>query len=335
MKTEQAIEPDLPIIDAHHHVWDDLSNPLATLYPLTSLLDDLNAGHNIVGSVYAECSDHYYTDGPSELRPVGETEAVARLDAPAGVMAAIIGFADVRLGGGVAPVLEAHREAGRGRFAGIRYSTAWDPHDDVPNTARKAPPGQLVQPDFIEGVRTVGELGLTFDAWMYFHQLPELVTLAEAAPGTTIVLDHLGGPAGIGYYASHRSEMLETWRKNIRAVARQENVVLKIGGLGFPWFVPSTVANTLQSSDAIAAYWRDEVLFCVDAFGPDRCMFESDFPVDARLCDYVSLWNSIKKISADLNFAERCGLFEGTAARIYGLEKTSGGTFRRNDLSFG
>lgn len=332
---EAAIEPNLPIIDAHHHVWDDLSNPLATLYPLESLLVDLNAGHRIVASVYAECSDHYRTDGPEEFRPVGETEAVVAADAPPGVMAAIIGSADLRLGRAVEPVLQAHREAGSGRFSGIRHSTAWDPHPDVPNSARKPPEGQLLQKDIIDGVRTLGDLGMTFDAWMYFHQIPELVTLAQQAPQTQIILDHLGGPVGIGYWATHRAEMLATWRENITAIARMDNVVIKIGGLGFPWFLTEQMTASLIDSDAIAEFWRPEIMHCIEAFGPQRCMFESDFPVDGRLCDYITLWNSFKKSSIDLNFEERNSLFLGTAARVYRIEIEPGGDFRRDDLSFG
>ena len=327
-RSEEAIEPDLPILDAHHHVWDDLSNPLATHYPLGSLMADLRAGHNIVASVYAECSDHYRTSGPEELRPVGETEAVAASDAPPGVMAAIIGYADMRLGREVRPVLEAHREAGRGRFSGIRHSTAWDPHPDVPNSARKSPPGLLVSPSFVDGVRTLGELDMTFDAWMYFHQLPELVTLARRAPDTRIILDHLGGPAGVGYWATHRDEMLATWRDNITALSRMPNVSIKIGGLGFPWFLTDEVSATLVDSDSIAAYWRPEILHCIESFGPDRCMFESDFPVDGRLCDYVTLWNAFKKASTDLDPTERDAVFRGTAARIYRIDTETGSALR-------
>ncbi|MCU1556730.1 MAG: amidohydrolase family protein [Microbacteriaceae bacterium] len=333
--TEEAIEPELPILDAHHHVWDDLSNPLATHYPLDSLLGDLRAGHNIVASVYAECSDHYRVDGPEELRPVGETEAVAAADAPPGVMAAIVGYADMRLGRAVRPVLEAHREVGRGRFSGIRHSTAWDPHPDVPNTSRLSPPGLLVTPSFVDGVRMLGELGMTFDAWMYFHQLPELMTLARRAPNTQIIVDHLGGPAGIGYYATHRDEMLSTWRRNISALALMPNVAIKIGGLGFPWFLPDEVSAGLVDSDAIAEYWRSEILHCIDSFGPGRCMFESDFPVDGRLCDYVTLWNSFKKASSDLDPSERDAVFRGSAARIYRIDTETGGALARDDLSFG
>lgn len=316
---EEAIEPELPLIDPHHHLWDDLTNPLATEYLLPQLAADMSGGHRVVATMYAECTSHWRTGGPVDLRPVGETEWVASLDVPAGVMAGIIGYADLRAGRAAQPVLEAHREAGGGRFSGIRHSTAWDPHPDVPNTAREVPPQTLISPAFVEGVRLLGELGMTFDAWMYFHQLPDLVALAEQAPGTAIVLDHLGGPLGIGAYAGDRNEMLGTWRRNLREVARRPNVVLKVGGLGFPYFLTDAVAEGLRGSDALAAFWRAEVEFAIEAFGPERCMFESDFPVDAHAADYITVWNAFKKLSAQYSSGEREALHRSTAARTYGL----------------
>lgn len=316
---ETAIEPDLPILDAHHHLWDDLTNPLATPYPLPSLLADLHGGHRVVATIYAECSDHYYAEGPEELRPVGETASIADRELPSGIMAGIVGYADLRLGAAVEPVLQAHRVAGRGRFRGVRFSTAWDPNSDVPNTARRVPPGILLHPAVVEGVRVLASLGMTFDGWMYFHQIPELIELARAVPEAKIVLDHLGGPVGIGTYARDRGAMLAQWRHNITEASREPNIAIKIGGLGFPWFVPNGVAAKLTDSDRIAAYWRPEVDHAIDAFGAERCMVESDFPVDGRLCDYVTLWNAFKKLTMDRTPEERSALFVETAARVYGV----------------
>lgn len=317
---EEAIEPDIAIVDPHHHVWDDLTNPLATYYPLERLLDDLRGGHRIVGSVYAECTSHWRTDGPLEMRPVGETEWIVAATVPEGVMAGIVGYADLRSAADGTPVLEAHVEAGAGRFRGVRHSTAWDPHADVPNTAREVPPGTLTSPGFVGGVKRLGEMGLTFDAWMYFHQLPELVDLAAAVPDVKIVLNHLGGPLAIGPYAQDREAMLREWRSNLARVAELDNVTLKIGGLGFPYFVESERAAQLRGSDAIAAYWRPEVDFAVEAFGPERCMFESNYPVDSYVGDYITLWNAFKKLTTGCSPDERTDLFRGTAARTYGLE---------------
>lgn len=182
------------------------------------------------------------------------------------------------------------------------------------------PPGTLTSPDFVAGVRALGRLGMTFDGWMYFHQIPELVELAQLVPEVTMVLDHLGGPAGIGPYGRDRAAMLSAWRENIASVAKLPNVVLKVGGLGFPWFVADDVAAAMGSSDDIARYWRAEVESAIDAFGPARCMFESDFPVDSRAGDYVTLWNAFKKLSRGYSPEERLDLLAGTAARVYGLE---------------
>lgn len=318
---ERAVEPELAIVDPHHHLWDDLTNPLATHYPLPRLLEDLRGGHHVVATVYAECTSHWRAHGPSELRPVGETEWIVGEPTPTGIMAGIIGYADLRLGAAVRPVLEAHRAAGGSRFSGVRHSTSWDPHADVPNTAREVPRHALSSPPFVRGLELLGEFGMTFDAWMYFHQLPDLVELARAVPGTTIVLDHLGGPLGIGPYALDRTGMLASWRENLRAVAELDNVVLKVGGLGFPYFLTDEVAASLRgSSDSIAAYWRPEVEFAIDLFGPDRCMLETDFPVDSRVADYVTLWNALKKATSRYTFSERQELFSGTAVRTYGLE---------------
>ena len=317
---EKAVEPGLPIIDPHHHLWDDLTNPLAVEYLMPQLQADMDGGHRVVATVYAECTSHWRTSGPAEFRPVGETEWVASLVVPAGVMAGIIGYADLRRGRQARAVLEAHRDAGAGRFSGVRHSTSWDPHPDVPNTAREVPPHTLVSAEFIEGVRLLGEMGMTFDAWMYFPQLPDLAELAGRAPGTTIVLDHMGGPLGIGYYASRRDEVLATWRNNLRAVARHPNVVLKVGGLGFPYFLTEDAAAGLRGSDELVEYWRPVVEFVIETFGPERCMFESDFPVDAHATDYVTLWNAFKKLSAPYSPSERSALHRGTAARIYGLD---------------
>lgn len=317
---EEALEPELPVVDPHHHLWDDLTNPLATEYPLPQLITDLAGGHRVVASVYAECTSHWRSTGPAEFRPVGETEWVASLEVPAGVMAGIIGYADLRGGRSVRPVLEAHREAGGRRFSGIRHSTSWDPHPDVPNTAREVPPRTLTTPGFIEGVRLLGELDMTFDAWMYFHQLADVVALANHAPDTTIVLDHLGGPIAIGPYASARADMVASWRTHLQEVARRPNVVLKVGGLGFPYFLTEAVATRLRGSDELAEFWRPEVEFAIEAFGPERCMFESDFPVDAHATDYVTLWNAFKKLSAGYSDTERRALLSGTASRTYQLD---------------
>ena len=316
---ETAIEPDLEIVDTHHHLWDAPAHWMATYYPIEHLIKDVGGGHNVTHSIYLECSSHYHTDGPEELAPVGETEWVASIDSPEGLLAGIVGFADVRLGKDVNRVLDAHVEAAGKRFKGIRYSSAFDDHPDVVNTARDAPPGTLLREDFQEGVRALGSRGLLFESWAYFHQLNEIKTLAQAAPNTRIVLDHLGGPAGTGPYAGKRDEMRKDWRRNLADLAQEENVVAKIGGIGFPPYLEPDVTPKLKTSADIAEYWMPEVRFCIETFGPDRCMFESNFPVDSHLCDYVTLWNAFKLMTNDLSADERSALFSGTAKRVYSL----------------
>lgn len=316
---EAAFEPELPIVDPHHHLWDVLTNPLATWYTLPELMTDLAGGHQVLATVYAECTSHWYTEGDEQFRPVGETAWVAATNLPTGIMGAIIGYADMRRGRLSRDVLEAHIEAGQGRFAGIRHSVSWDPHPEVPNTAREVPPGTMTSPAFMEGVQLLGELDLTFDAWMYFHQLPELAALAAAAPDTVIILDHLGGPISLGPYAKNRQQMLQAWRENLREVAQHENVFLKIGGIGFPYFIPNDVAATLGDSDRLAAYWQPEVDFAIELFGPERCMFESNFPVDSYVADYVTLWNALKKLTTQYSSSERLRMYAANAASIYGI----------------
>lgn len=316
---EVALEQEIPIVDPHHHLWDAEAHWMATYYPVEHLSRDLTGGHNVIDTVFVECNSHYREDGPEELKPVGETEWVASVTVPPGVMGGIIGFADVRLGSEVNRVVDAHLSAAGERFKGVRYASAYDEHPDVVNTARDAPPGTLLREDFQAGVRALGERGLVFESWAYFHQLGEVSALAQAAPETTIILDHLGGPAGTGPYAGRRDEMRVEWRKGMIAVAKNPNIVAKIGGIGFaPYLEPEVVAR-LNSSQAIAEYWLPEVRFCIETFGPDRCMFESNFPVDSYLCDYVTLWNAFKRMTVDLSGPERAQLFAGTALTTYGL----------------
>jgi predicted TIM-barrel fold metal-dependent hydrolase len=236
-------------------------------------------------------------------------------------MAGIIGYADLRDGADEArPALEAHLAAGEGRFRGIRHSTAWDASPDVPNTVRTVPPGTLTSDGFVDSTRLVGRLGLTLDTWIYSPQLPELGQLAQAAPDVCIVLDHLGGPLAIGPYAARREEMLREWRRNLLEVAQRENVILKVGGLGFPFLFPKDDMDRTHDSDVLASFWQTEVDFAIDAFGPNRCMLESNFPVDSYAADYVTLWNTLKKLTTGYSPHERGALFHGTAARVYGLE---------------
>jgi predicted TIM-barrel fold metal-dependent hydrolase len=315
---ETALEPGLVIVDPHHHLWPPTGgHSMAVPYSLEDLRADVTGGHDIRATVYLECSSRYRTYGPENLRPVGETEWVASLPAADGLLSGIVGFADMLLGTEAGPVLDEHVAAGDGRFRGTRHSVAWDPSPDVINTARNPPEGVLTTEVFGRGVAEVARRGLVFETWGYFHQLTDLIPLARKHPELTIVVDHLGGPVVSGPYAAKRDEVLADWRAALRALAAHENIVLKLGGIGFPPFVEEKVRTGSRSSEALAAYWGPELRFCIETLGPDRCLFESNFPVDRALCDYVTLWNVFKRVTADLSPDDRRKLFSDTARRVY------------------
>jgi predicted TIM-barrel fold metal-dependent hydrolase len=319
--SEAALEPDLPILDAHHHLW--LSRGGAAAYTIDDLHADTSRGHDVVGTVFVECHSQYRTDGPQQLRPVGEVAWVAgvaeaadrRGDGPP--IAGIVGHADLTLGAAVQPVIEALQEAGRGRFVGVRHNTAWDESPMGNNAARR---GILGEDAFREGVRTLGRLGFTYDAMAYHTQLGELAELARACPEVRIVVNHLGIPLAGGPYRGHGDEVRAAWRAGLTAVAACPNAVLKIGALirpltGDKW----DRRGRLATSEEIATAWRPEVHFAIDVFGPSRCLFESNFPVDKACYGYVELWNAFKRLTADCSAADKRDLFHDTAARAYRL----------------
>ncbi len=319
--TEAALEPELPIIDAHHHMWDRPPER----YAQDELLADFSTGHDIRASVFVECTAMFRADGPEALKPVGETEYVNGVAAasasgiygPARLCAGIVSYADLTAGDAVRPLLEAHIRAGGERFRGIRQQAQ---HDAVLGSlARRAPPpGLLLNPEFRAGFAALAPLGLSFDAYLYFTQLGELLDLAKTFPETRIILNHAGTPLGIGPYAARRREVFDTWSESLRRLAECKNVALKIGGLGMALcgFELNT-RDVPASSDDLADLWRPYVDVCIDAFGAARCMFESNFPVDKQSCGYPVLWNAFKKLSATRSPAERTDLFSGTARRLY------------------
>lgn len=325
--SEPVLEPDLPICDAHHHLWSARGD--AAPYTLDELRADTGTGHRVVRTVFVECHSHYRTDGPVELRPVGEVEWVAasaeeadrRGDGPP--IAAIVGHADLTLGEAVRPVLEALTEAGRGRFRGVRHNTAWDASPMGNNAGR---PGLLGDDEFRAGVRTLGRLDLSFDAMTYHTQLDELAGLARACPDVRIVVNHLGIPLAGGPYRGRADEVRTQWRAGLQAVAGCPNTVLKIGALirpltGEKWDKRGATAT----SEEIAAAWGPEVGVALDVFGPDRCLLESNFPVDKACYGYVELWNAFKRLTADCSADDKRDLFHDTAARAYRLPTLAGG----------
>lgn len=322
---EEPLEPQRPIIDAHHHIWD---SPRPR-YMFEDMLDDVKAArHNVIGTVYIDCRSMYRSDGPVELRSVGEVEfanGVAAMGASGayGVTrfcAGIVGFGSLHLGARARPVLEALMLAGGSRFKGIRQISAWD-SDPVlapPNSHR--PPGLLADKTFREGFALLGPLGMRFDAWLYQTQIPELTDLARAFPGTPIVLDHAGTPLGIGRYAGRREELFPAWRQAIIELASCPNVSIKLGGLGM--IVGGFGFNERDrppASHELAEAWKPFIETCIEAFGSRRCMFESNFPPDRATCSYGVIWNAFKRIAAGASDDEKTDLFARTADRFYDL----------------
>jgi L-fuconolactonase len=320
---EDIIEPELPIIDPHHHLWHDRPSGR---YLLEELIADLTSGHNVVATVFLQCGWMYRKDGPVDFRPVGETEAVNAVSVLSGrgaygksrACAGIVGFADLR-SAELDAVLDAHIAAGGGHFRGIRHIAAWD-DAIVPTTSVVPPPGLLRDPAFVRGVQRLGQRGLTYDAWLYHPQLKDLLDVARAAPKTAMVIDHVGGPLGCGLYRSRRGEVFTEWRDDMKNLAGCPNVHVKLGGLAMPVNGFDYHENPLPPTSAqIADDWKQWIGTCIELFGPERCMFESNFPVDKGMCSYPVLWNAFKRIASGASAAEKAALFHDTAARSYQL----------------
>ncbi|MEE4360952.1 MAG: amidohydrolase family protein [Pseudomonadales bacterium] len=319
---EDILDPALPICDPHHHLWDRHGYR----YLLDELLSDLGSGHRVLSTVFVECAAAYRRTGPASLRPVGETEfveGIAREARRAGtttaVCAGIVGFADCLLGEAVGEVLDAHLAASSA-FRGIRHAAGWDPSPDVRNS--HSGPGRNLYRNaaFRQGFAQLRDRGLSFEAWQYHHQLPLVTELARRFPDTLIVLNHFSGPLGIGPWRGRRQEILAQWRKDLAECAACPNVVAKLGGLvmpvnGFDFHKRERPA----SSDEIVAATGDWYRHAIDCFGPERCMFESNFPVDKASVSYGVLWNAFKKLAQGYSTAERAALFHDTASRTYRL----------------
>ncbi|MEM9566639.1 MAG: amidohydrolase family protein [Actinomycetota bacterium] len=320
---EEAIEPELEIVDPHHHLWDTVTR--YGRYELDDLRLDAGAGHRVVETVFIDCGANYRPDGPAHLRPVGETEYVANRadesDRTDGVrIAAIVSHADLTIGESVGDVLDAHVAAAGGRFRGIRHSGARADDPSVPPSRSEPPAGLYGQADFVAGARTLAGRGLSFDAWQYHHQLDDVADLARAVPELTIVVNHLGGPLGVGRHAGRMKEVHSELRAGLEPLAAIDNVVMKVGGVGMTRFGTGWEERDLPpTSDEVVAVWGDLLRWTIDAFGPDRCLFESNFPVDGETVSYVVLWNAFKKVSSGYSPSERADLFAGTARRVYRL----------------
>jgi len=325
---EEILEPDLPIVDPHHHL---VERPETGRYLLPELLADTNSGHNIIATVYLEWLSMYRASGPTEMKPVGEVEFANGVAAMAAsgtygktkVCAGIVGLADLALGGAVEKVLEAQIAAGGGpggRFKGIRYISATDPDQAEWGSPVSRPPGMLMQPKVREGFARLAPLGLVFDSFMFHPQIGDLIDLARAFPETPIVLDHVGGAIGLGRYKGKRDEVFAEWSARIKELAACPNVHIKLGGLGMRVFGFDVHERPEPpSSETLAGLWQPYIETCIAAFGADRAMFESNFPVDKGSGSYQVFWNAFKRIAAGCSVSEKAALFAGTASKFYRL----------------
>ena len=323
---EETLEPDLPICDPHHHFWDFRAERIPyQRYLLPELLADLGSGHNVRSTVFIEARSMYRPDGPEELRPVGEVEFVQGLAAagasgiygPARPAAAIIGAANLDLGAAVEPVIAALQAASPNRFRGIRAHCGYDPHPEIES---RAIPERMGQDDFRAGARILAQKGLLLELTAYFHQAEEMAALAQAVPDLPLIFNHIGGLLRIGPYAHRDDEVLAQWRRGIDAVAACPNIYMKLGGVGQPRYgFDWHEGNKPIGSAALAADLSPLLGYCIEKFGPQRCMFESNFPVDKVSYSYKVLFNAFKRLSAGYTTADRAALFHDTAVKLYGI----------------
>jgi predicted TIM-barrel fold metal-dependent hydrolase len=322
---EAILEPDLEIVDTHHHFWDQARHR----YLLDELLADLSGGHNVVATVYVECRSMYRADGPEALRSVGEVEFAAGIAAmcesggygPTRAARGIVGFANLMMGDYVEPVLEALIAAGGGRFKGIRHAAGWHEDPVIGNNHHGTGPGLYLRDDFRAGLRRLSKLGLTLDGLVYHPQHADLVALARACPDASIVMNHTGMPLGYDPYTGKLDEVYAAWRATMAEVAACPNVTLKLGGMMMR--LAAYDYNQLPappSSEELAAHWRPFIEPCIELFGAERCTFESNFPVDKMGIGYTALWNAFKHLAAGASAAEKAALFAGTAWRVYRLD---------------
>ncbi len=322
---EDILEPDLPIVDPHHHLWDR-----GGAYMLKEFLADSGSGHNIRATVFVQCDAMYRAGGDPDFAPVGETEFVNGIAAmsasgaygPTRVAAGIVGFAELRLGERVDAVLEDHLRKAGDRFKGIRGRSVWDADATIKGSSQDFPPGLLLDADFRRGFSRLARYGLSFDSWIFHPQIPELSDLAGKFPETPIVLDHIGAPLAVGVYAGRTAEVFVDWKRNLTELARRPNVSVKLGGLAMHLFgfdIDAAHRSVPASSDELARMWRPYIETCIELFGANRCMFESNFPVDKRGVSYAVLWNAFKRLASGASAAEKAALFRETACRVYRL----------------
>lgn len=324
---ETTLEPEIPICDPHHHFWDLRPQSIPyQRYLLHELIADINSGHNVRSTVFVEARSMYRVDGPVELRPIGEVEFVQGLAAasasgiygPSLAAAAIVGHADLKLGEGVEPVLEALQAASPNRFKGIRHNVTWSPDPALENRESE---GILANSQFRSGARVLARTGLSLDTMLSFPQLPELAEFAKAVPELQIILNHIGGGNRVGIYANRDEEVATVWKQGIALVAACPNVTVKLGGMGMPrWGFGWHRRDVPIGSEELAQSMSPWMNYCIEQFGPDRCMFESNFPPDKVSHSYNILYNAFKRLSKDYSASERAAMFHDTATAVYRIE---------------
>ena len=320
---EDVLDPDLPICDPHHHLWDKPGDR----YMIDEISRDVGSGHNIVQTVFVEVDAMYRSSGPEEMRPIGESEWVRGIGAQSDsglygrtkVATGIVGYANLNLGSRVEPVLEAMESVSSGRFRSVRHTCSWDEYEPL-RSHRSGWPGMMAETKFREGLSKLIDRGHSFDALVYHPQLSELTELVDAFPNGVFVLNHIGRPLGVGPYQGHRDKVYEVWKKDMEKLAERSNVLVKVGGLGhrvsgFGWDTQPEPPNSQELVEKTSPYY----LYTIEVFGPERCMFESNFPVDKNSYSYKTIWNSFKRMTQGFSSTEKTWLFHDTAAKAYRL----------------
>lgn len=321
LRQEPILEPDLAVVDPHHHLWDREGER----YDLAARRAESRSGHRVLASLYVECLHQYRNHGPEHLLCVGETEwwvRQVRDGEPAlqpRICQGLIARSNLLLGAEVDRVLQAHADAAGPGLRGFRFCAAQDT-DPRLRSHYPCPPDPFAPGAIDQGLQAVARTGLPLDIWVYFHQLPAVASWLTRHPATPIVLNHAGGPIGLGPYAGQRDAVRQQWARHLALFRDMPQVSLKFGGLamalaGFGWHRRDRPA----SSQELAQAWQPYFETCLDVFGPGRVMFESNFPVDRAGCSQVTLWNAYKTLSAGLPMPDRVALLQDNARRRYAL----------------
>lgn len=319
LEQEPVIASDQPIFDSHHHLWDRPEGR----YLVDDFMLDASVGHDVRASLFVQCTTGYLTDGPVEMRPLGEVETVlgGSKNLPMHPIG-IIAFADLQLGSAVRPVLEALLETAAGKLCGIRNKTAYHADPAIRSNPVPAPQGLLLSDAFKAGAQVLASQELCLDIWVYHTQLDEVLALAKAVPGLSVILNHCGGPLGVPPYRKNDPEVFRNWFTGLAKIAALPNTRVKIGGFGLSVMGHGYAKQPKPPlSQKLAADWAPYVETCIDLFGSERAMFESNFPVDKGQFSYNAVWNTFKRLTATLTQEARDNLFWRTAARCYGINE--------------